>query len=269
MANIEFNRPDYPVELTRKSWDKKKSVLAKAAGRTGIGDAMDKAKAAYDAVDWKTLEALNHPPEARRFTLDGLAGTRDAALKEMIGGLAKFSQSLYAVRSLADLAAEKFQKDKTIPKSDVKTAQEIALMADRLGVAMNRNSVFPLIDANYKAYKKMFDDIVANLKKNIGTTVKKAKAAAQKISQDMTVATFNNEISVARDVTQNIGNVRTFIGWGYDVGLDVGQANALFGVMTGWANKSPYLDKEATPEEIRTEFVAFVGALKKCEALAA
>ncbi|MGH7042784.1 MAG: hypothetical protein ACREFY_11705 [Acetobacteraceae bacterium] len=76
----EFERPDYPKILTKANWDKKKSLLAKAAGETGVGAAMDTAQAAYDAVDWDKLKGCNDPPSANSFhqsCLEGRARRRD------------------------------------------------------------------------------------------------------------------------------------------------------------------------------------------------
>jgi hypothetical protein len=265
----DFNRPDYPKSLTRANWDKKKSLLAKAAGETGVGEAMDAAKGAYDAVDWDKLEGCNHAPSGNNFTKAAWKAVRDDAMKEVTGNLAKFSRSLYDLRDVARTAAAKFQKAKTVPKSDGKLALEIATEADHLGVAMNKNSVSGLIEERYQDFQKTYDDMVANVQANLRKTVAGAKIAAGQIAKDPTTANFNSRItSAARNITQTIGNIPRFIAAGYDVGIDAGTAKKLFDEMKDWANKIPYLPQDTAEPEVKKELMSFVKALKQCETLA-
>ncbi|MGH7042785.1 MAG: hypothetical protein ACREFY_11710, partial [Acetobacteraceae bacterium] len=170
---------------------------------------------------------------------------RDDAMKEVSGNLAKFSKSLYDLRDVARAAATKFQKAKTIPKSDAKLALEIGTEADHLGVAMNKNSVAGVIEERYQDYLKTYDDMVANVQANLRKTVGVAKVAAGQISKDPTAANFNSHItSAARGITQAIGNIPRFIAAGYDVGVDSGTAKKLFDEMKGWANKIPFLPQD-------------------------
>ncbi len=50
----------YPATLEAKYWDKKKSLRAKIAGETGVGDALKAAENAYKKVDWDALDLGTH-----------------------------------------------------------------------------------------------------------------------------------------------------------------------------------------------------------------
>ena len=140
----EWERPQYPDMLTKVYWDKKKSVLAKMAGATGIGEEMLKVKRLYDAVGWDKIEIGKNLPKGNSFTKSAWALQRDQAFSEIGGSLTKFSQGLFALRKLCEETEKDFQKKKTIPKSDVKLVQDIAQTADQLGVSMNKNSMNPM-----------------------------------------------------------------------------------------------------------------------------
>jgi hypothetical protein len=91
----DWTRPEYPAGLTKATWDKKKSILAKIGGATGIGEELTKLKRLYDAVDWDKIEIAKHLPKGNEFTKKDWAQRRNDALKEVAGSLTKFYQELY------------------------------------------------------------------------------------------------------------------------------------------------------------------------------
>jgi len=266
----DWVRPDYPVILTKTNWDKKKSILAKIGGATGIGEELTKVKHLYDAVDWDKIEIGKHLPKGNDFTKKDWADQRDAAFREVAGNLTKFSQALYALRDLCRETKKDFEKSKTIPKSDVKLVHEMAETADHLGVSLNKNTLNPIIQERWQDFQSAYDGMVESLQKNIKGAVAKAIPKIKDMESEPNAQKFNSVITTAaRDITQSIGNVPRFIKAGYTLGIDGAAAAELFKEMTGWANKTPYFDDVDVSEEVvKEEIRKFTEAVKACAKLA-
>lgn len=265
----DWTRPEYPASLTKATWDKKKSILAKIGGATGIGDELTKLKRLYDAVDWDKIEIGKHLPKGNDFNKKDWEGQRDDALKEVAGNLTKFSQALYGARDLCLQTKKDFEKAKTIPKSDAKLVQDMADTADHLGVSLNKNTMNPIIHDRWQDFQNAYDNMVASLQKNIKGAVAKAVPKIKEMQSAPNAKTFNSVITTAaRDITQSIGNVPRFIKAGYQLGVDANTAAQLFKEMTPWANKTPYFDDDVDDEVVKTEIAKFTDAVKACSKLA-
>lgn len=76
--------PAYPKKLLKSEWDKNKGIIAKMRhGETGVGAAMEKLKAVYDAVGWVKLQKAtgNTQPNSSK---DGLKGITASMAKEAL-----------------------------------------------------------------------------------------------------------------------------------------------------------------------------------------
>jgi hypothetical protein len=265
----DWSRPPYPENLTKTHWDKKKSILAKIGGATGIGDELLKVKQLYDDVDWDKIEIGKHLPKGNDFTKKDWERQRDEALKEVAGSLAKFSQELYRLRDLCLKTKKDFEKAKTIPKSDVKLVEGMAETADHLGVSLNKNTMNPIIYDRWQDFQTAYDNMVASLQKNIKGAVAKAIPKIKEMQSEPTAKKFNSVItSAARDITQSIGNVPRFIKAGYQLGVDGNAAAQLFREMTDWANKTPYFDNDVDEETVKDQIGKFTEAVRACAKLA-
>src|SRR5262249_60699584 len=73
----------YPATLTKTFWDKKKGLIGKAAGETGIGDAAAKAEAAFKKINWNVFDIVRQTPLASNAeTLKQAIGLKAAVLSE-------------------------------------------------------------------------------------------------------------------------------------------------------------------------------------------
>lgn len=140
---MAYTPPAYPDELTQKYWDKKKSLLAKAAGETGIGDAAKAAKALYDKIDWyafnmlangRLLTPLNTPDAKKNIqkAIDGVTANWKQTVKPVV-------DALHVLESKADTAATgKLAKY----KSDASVAKQMAKDARFFAAALQTNGLF-------------------------------------------------------------------------------------------------------------------------------
>lgn len=121
--------PVYPVHLTNADWQKKKGVLAKVfKGETGIGAAMDKARAAYSKLDLMKISpkpTYKSEDELKKAIADSKA---ELAKTEAV------RKELYALRDVAKKAAAEMKKNKLVPSSTVAHVEKIAADADALAV---------------------------------------------------------------------------------------------------------------------------------------
>mgnify|MGYP001167332676 CR=1 FL=1 len=177
-----LKRIDIPAVLTQKDWDKNKGALAKAAGKTGVGDAMKAVAKAHDAIDWKKLSvSVNAPSNATVADLDDLFDEAKAEYKRSVDPLRTQLQKL---RDLAEAAAKKFKANKLIPKDSTAHAEKVAKAADQLFVAFNQSSLGAKITDDYEGMReamKKADEVRAKgreiLEKYMLTLAKKLKTA--------------------------------------------------------------------------------------------
>jgi hypothetical protein len=238
MAETQFPKPDYPKILTSKDWDKKKGVIAKMHGETGLGKKMDEVERLFNAVDWNKINMYAHRMDWKTVTKAKWDKVLNDAVKEVTGPLPKVSKGLYELRDLARSAQATFKKSKTIPSSSTKHVGDIAAEADRFGVKLNKNSMSHVLTAMYDEYlahvqKNFVEVFPAGLKKVL---VKHANTLA-KVRQDPTRSNFENEAcgGMARDFTTGLGNIAK----SHDKGFSVKNgpaAQKLFDALTPYAN---------------------------------
>lgn len=169
---MAYTPPDYPEQLTHKYWDKKKSLLAKAAGKTGVGEAAKAAAAAYGKIDWYAFNVMNNgrlsvplnSPDAKtllRKTLDGVTSDWRSTVKPTI-------DALHALEHTATTAASgKLAKH----KSDAALANQIAKEARILAAALQTNGIF--FTEVYRKCQEAIDNVdkmQAEFKKIAGET---------------------------------------------------------------------------------------------------
>jgi hypothetical protein len=137
-----FKPLQYPDKLARRHWDKKKSLLAKAAGKTGIGEAADKAQAAFGKIDWAQFDIFSLTPMPCNPTvLKQVIELKAGVNAEWKRSVKPAVDALCTLRDTADEASKKLAKNKLL-KDDVKLASEIAKAADILSVSLQLNSSF-------------------------------------------------------------------------------------------------------------------------------
>jgi hypothetical protein len=238
MPDTEFPRPDYPTILTKKDWDKKKGVIAKMHGETGIGDMMLACVGAFNDVDWDKLNLFKQRMDWKTVTVKAWEAKVKDAASEMNGKLDKLVKKLYELRDLAKDVQAKFKKSKTIPKASADHVGDIATEADQLGVSLNKNSVGTLIQKMDEEYlehcKTNFVDIFpAGLKKYIQVHAN----TIEEVRKSPTLNNFETKAcgKLCRDMTTGLGNIAK----SHDKGFKVKNgpaAQQLFDLMTPYAN---------------------------------
>lgn len=120
----------YPAVLTDKDWQNKKGVIAKAAGETGVGAALNAAEKAYGAVDWSLFSADSIKGRSRD-VIEGAFKKAQAEYKKV----EVFRKALQDVAATAGRAAAGFKKNKFIPSSATKAAAAIESAAKSMDIA--------------------------------------------------------------------------------------------------------------------------------------
>jgi uncharacterized protein with HEPN domain len=117
MAKVE-----YPTELTKKYWDKKKPLVIKGK-KTGIGEALDELNTKYDDIKWANYEAQN--------TIASI----DKKLKELPAlcreGIEPLGKKAKEIKTLATEWSAKFKKEKLTPKAASDACDAIAEAAKK------------------------------------------------------------------------------------------------------------------------------------------
>ena len=256
----EFTKPDYPLILTRKDWDKKKGVIAKMAGKTGIGEQCDKVFALYKAVHWDRLDLV----ERRRtvlqnwrddsFTKANWEKLLKEAMAEVTGSMTKLSMELYKLRDLCTKAAADFKKSKTIPSSSTQHVLTMAKTADHLGVALNKNSMGGVLKSMNQEFldevKKKFID---PMWPGIRTYAKQHANLMAEIKRAPTPNKLNGEGRTGiRDLTTGLGNIAKLGERGWGPKNDA--ARTLCTQLTPWANSQGGLvDSGASAQDVLAE----------------
>ena len=184
--------PPYPKILTNKDWQKKKGVIAKMVGKTGIGDQMNKLEAKYKAVDWKQLDALS--------ALQGKNQNKEKLEDFKKSSKAYYQKSVLPVREealtlsrLADKVADEWKKSKKIPKGSRKHVEEVGKEALNFATAMKSipdNVVLP----NIQKVEKAIETKLEFARKNIKSMISTAKSKIKVVEKDPTKETYKKEL---------------------------------------------------------------------------
>lgn len=108
----------YPAILTKKDWLKKKGTIAKMAGKTGVGQAMDALEKSYKKINWKIFNPVDALPMDRKtHTKEGLAMVIKNAKAEFNSSVkSSVHPNLKALKKKVTDARNSFKASKTIPK---------------------------------------------------------------------------------------------------------------------------------------------------------
>lgn len=213
--------PTYPVILTQKDWDKKKGVIAKAYGKTGIGAECAKLEAAYRAVDWSKLDIATRFDKEMGlawqkpdYTPAKLKGIRDDAAAEASGRLNTLAKALKDFHAFCTPVVAKFKKS-NIPASSAKHVESMQKAAadfaklvspqvagQRLTreAAAAREKVDVILDTNVLALKS-----VAGKQAQLVATIRNANS----------VVAYNKGVEVVRDLTQPMSNYALMVSRGW------------------------------------------------------
>ena len=133
----------YSATLTNKDWQKKKGLLAKGGGETGVGEHMDKLEALFKKIDWNAYNAKLVCDRANGVFTPGQAAVK---LKEagaaFIKEMAPIRVAAQKLRDVAQKTSDEWKKNKLIPSSSTKHAALVAQEADLLFMGLKDNGAF-------------------------------------------------------------------------------------------------------------------------------
>ena len=253
-----------PTILTDADWQKKKGVIAKMAGETGIGAAMKALAVEWKKVDWQELD-----PVDGAWVKSGLK--RNPTNYEKVFALAKAENTKVAgvrtkVKALADLAEKqeiKFKANKLIPSSSRAHVGKIATEADRFWIELKS------IDKEWEAeekkivakYRKDLQDTADIFGRSMTAVFDKADKFVEGVQRAPVPATFNNGMpKAARDITQLIANVEKMIKEGIDIGKTAPKDELR--VLKAWSNDGRKVDTTANATAVLAEADEFEKAVK-------
>jgi hypothetical protein len=196
-TNLFRDIPVYPDLLTQANWDAKKGKIAKMAGTTGIGDQMKKTSAAFEGITGKWVR-IQGP---RSVDVDLQKQAAVAFIKS--GHLKKLHDELKSLRDLAEKTAEKFKKNKLIPSSATKLAQDVREAADLLFVVTNAGTLSGHLE---EAIKEDSKERMAKQKKLAVTVLANSKGVPDKIAK--AVADWRKVLSALANDSQKFEKAR-------------------------------------------------------------
>jgi hypothetical protein len=207
-----YSAPKIPVILTKADWDKKKGVIAKMAGATGIGAECDKVAAAYKAVNWTKLDLIGRSENEmqnwrnKNYSKDYWDKIVAEGKAEMVGNLTKLSVALQKLRDTCTKAAAEFKKSRTIPASSTAHVTQMAKTADQLSVSWNKNSMTVVLQNQIKEFDKINDRLFGQVVPSLRKVAMDQRNLVADMRADPTPANFNKLVGTVRNLTQSVGN---------------------------------------------------------------
>ncbi len=174
-------QPAWPALLTNKDWQKKKGIIAKIAGETGIGAALNAGEAAFKKIDWKKMDATTIMPAER--DVDNIEAKQKEAAAHYSSVIEPARAKLRDIRDAAASTASEWRKNKAIPSSAVKAVEAIGASASFLATELKDNS------STMKDYGKTFTDMIATKKKNAAEEAKKLEVTIKNLVKALSEAT--------------------------------------------------------------------------------
>lgn len=138
---MAYKEPEYPADLTKKHWDKNKSLSAKIAGETGVGAAAAACEAAFKKVEWGFFDAFHHMPRLNNPAAYKEVKEYEAQIpvkwKEQVKPVI---DELKKLKTTAQNAAKKLGENPKL-KKDKELADHFAVEGDKFSVTLQLNSV--------------------------------------------------------------------------------------------------------------------------------
>jgi len=251
---VKFDYLTYPTIITNADWQKKKSFLDKSrsATKTGLGDTLVKAQAAYKKVNFAKMEAGS--VLGRITGLDAVTQAKLAAQQELDGPVRAAINALMQASRTARTTSTNAKLSST-----AKTAAT-AISAKTMEVAAKMESIkLDDFDVAADKYQKgmilQAKGVVAKLK----SAIPKLDSFISKARKTPTSEFLKEGINPARDVSQNIVNIRKMRAMGLDVGSDVPDVHRK--VLVKWADTKT--GRILPPEATREQCIAALDELER------
>jgi hypothetical protein len=175
--------PTWPVILTNNDWQKKKGSIAKVAGKSGIGEAMTSAERAFKKIDFNKFDAREILPADR--DVDKIMARKKALGPYHKTAVEPARAQLKLLRDRAAKVAGEWKKNKLIPASSTKHAEEVAKAADLLYMTLAGNSAY------FGGQLKTFDAMIAVKHKMEQDELKKFEVTLANLDQALNETAAN------------------------------------------------------------------------------
>lgn len=188
---------DYPAILTNRDWQKRKGLLAKAGGETGVGAQMDKIQQAFKAVDWTKFYAKTVCTKQNGVVLPSHVAARLKEVASEYGGKVEpLRKEVDKLGKLAGDTAADWKKSKAIPAASAKHAQAVADAASMFHMALKSNGVyFSQVAADFEAERVRLQRNVDIAAQGIKGKIATLKSDAAEVVRNPTVAQFTGSAS--------------------------------------------------------------------------
>ena len=241
---VKFDYLTYPTIITNADWQKKKSFLDKSrsATKTGLGDTLVKAQAAWKKVNFAKMEAKS--VLGRITGLDVVTSAKLAAQQELAGPVKAAEDALMQASRTARTTSTNAKLS-----SSAKTAAT-AISAKTMEMAAKLKTIkLDDFDEAADKYRNAMTLQAAGVVAKLKNAIPKLDKFITDARKDPTSEGLKAGITPARDVSQNIINIRKMRALGIDVGKDVPDVHQK--VLVKWADTKTgrILPKEATREQ--------------------
>lgn len=190
--------PEYPTILTNKDWQKKKGLIAKMVGKTGVGEQMDAVENKFKAVDWSKFYAKLVCAKEKGVVASIHVDDKVKEMKSEYGkSVEALRKEIIKLENVAKKTAETFKKKTGVPKSSTKHAEAVAKAASLFLTAMKDNSVY------FAQVEKEFGEEKARIQRLEGIA---AKAVLREIDN---IVKYAKELKSNPTVEQYIGGAKT------------------------------------------------------------
>ena len=183
--------PTWPAILTNADWQKKKGAVSKLVGKTGVGEAMTAAQAAFAKISWIKMSATDILPQDR--DIPTIKERKKQAAAYYASTIVPARTAVKKIVDAAEDTAKKFKANKLVPKSASEHAAAVAKAADLMWMTLKDNSTFFAEAAN------SFDAMIAVKQKNatdeaakLGTTAANLEKALKETLAKPTVAGWSD-----------------------------------------------------------------------------
>jgi hypothetical protein len=253
----------YPEMLTRKDWDKRKSLVVRISGATGVGDQCDKLAKAYQKVNWKRLNAYDRRSALGKWNDDDFCrGGWDQliadAMVEVDGSIARVSVEAFALSELCRRLIPEFKASRTIPATATQHVTAMAKAAYEMGQTFNKKSMTALVNTMTKAFLGEVDKkFVMRARAGARDVAQRHKNVIAELRNNPTPSIFNKKAgTAARDLTTIFGSLKKAHEKGFAPANN--SANQFFAALTPWANSvADLVPRTASPQEVLQEIARF------------
>ena len=191
-AALAAGYPPYPKTLTNKDWQKKKGVIAKIVGKTGIGDQMKTLEANYKAIDWKQLDALT-ALQGKDQNMEKLEDFKKSSKAYYQSKVLPVREEALNLSRLADKVADQWKKSKKIPKGSRQHAELVAKEALNFATAI-KSIPDNVVLANIKKVEESIQKKLEFARKNIKGMISTARSKIKVVEKSPTKETYKKEL---------------------------------------------------------------------------